>query len=151
MTGKTNWKLISKECGQNAHHLAQNGLTATLARDLLMGITRPFFIRFWHYFLEIACFSRRIDWWQNQSFIYFVLDFDFWRHFSSEATLRTWTQNHPQKVGTCPDLPLQLLSQNWGFKMIGLNHRRRRRRRRVYFLPKMTKLFNLLRQLLASR
>ena len=57
---KTNWKLISKKCGQNGHHLVQDRPTATLACDLrlLMGITRSFFIRFWHYFFENCLFFR---------------------------------------------------------------------------------------------
>ena len=32
------------------------------------------------------------------------------------ATLRAWTQNHPQKVGMCPGVTLQLISQNLGFQ-----------------------------------
>ena len=32
------------------------------------------------------------------------------------ATLPAWTQNHPQKVGMCPCLPLQLIYQNRVFQ-----------------------------------
>ena len=35
--------------------------------------------------------------------------------------LCAWTQNHPKNVGTCPGLPLQLISQNQSSKIIGLN------------------------------
>ena len=32
------------------------------------------------------------------------------------AILRAWAQNHHQKVGTCPGLPLQFIYQNRGFQ-----------------------------------
>ena len=35
----------------------------------------------------------------------------------TSAVLRAWTQNHPQNVGTCPGLPLQLLAQNHVFQV----------------------------------
>ena len=36
--------------------------------------------------LKMLVFSRQIEWWKNQSFISFVLDFDFWPNFCSEAS-----------------------------------------------------------------
>ena len=35
-------------------------------------------------------------------------------HMGSIA--RTWTQKYPKNVGTCPGLPLQLLSRNYCFQ-----------------------------------
>ena len=97
MEGKTNLSRYLKKIDQNSQHLAQNRLTATLVRDLLMGITRSFFIQFLCFFLNCLFFrdkSNGLTW----------------------AALRTWTQNHLQNFGTCPGLPLQLLAKNRVFQ-----------------------------------
>ena len=68
------------------------------------------------FFIFNCFFSKRIEWCQNQSFIYFGLDFGVWPHFCSDAMgkIVCMHPNHPIKVGTCPGLPLQLIviSQN---------------------------------------
>ena len=53
--GNTNWKLISRKCCQNGHHLAQNRLTvtATLACDLLFGHNSAIF----HSILTFFCLN----------------------------------------------------------------------------------------------
>ena len=45
-----------EKVAKNGHHLSKKRQTASLAGDLLMDITRPFFIRFWLSFIENACF-----------------------------------------------------------------------------------------------
>ena len=111
--GKTNWKLISRKSGQNDHHLFQKRPTATLARNLLMGITRPFFIRFWLFF-KLLFFPRRIEWWQNQNFISFYLDLDLWQHRAHglKTTLK--------RLGRVLTFPLNSYFHFKVSKMIGL-------------------------------
>ena len=110
------WSRYLKKCDQNSQILAQNRPTATLAWDLLIGITRPFFIRFWYSFFN-ACFFEK-NWMMTRSKLY-LLRYRFWfltlflLRGLTWATLCTRTQIQPKNVGTCPGLPLQLISQNW--------------------------------------
>ena len=86
-----------------------------MVHDLLMGITRPFLFDF-----DIACFLETNRMLPKSKLYLLCLRFRFLATFLLRgitwATLRAWTQNHPQNAGTCPGLPLQLISQNRGFQ-----------------------------------
>ena len=113
--GKTNWKLITRKNGQKWPPLIPKNANCHFGARLSNWHNSAIFHSIFTFLLLNCLFFR------DESKLYLLcLIFRFLAPVLLRglkwAILRTWTQNHPQKVGTCLGLPLQLISQYRGFQ-----------------------------------